>query len=503
MRTIFSPFFMLSIFLVFFFLSEVTFAGDYTNPARTIQFNVKSILNARMVTTFSGGKIFTWNKGVDGTWSGLATRTAADVMGSKDKIAFPDNGVFSANSFHPVVVMNFSNVDANGNQVRFSDKNRTDSYSFSVPENSYSNLSLFFMSAFGTSDISVEINYSDQSHELKKFSVEDWAVKIPESDAKYFLSSNLAKWGDKNTELEKDSHYLMGINLQPSASKKVVKITVNKPATETTLSFWGATGYGIASPTWSVIGSAPEISYEERTVVTAEGIVKLGYPGIITRVRFRGTELSVLARTSSDELYLDVIVDGGNPLFLKIPKGETKVNLAQGLKSGEHQVAIHKRVESVVGILEVISMTVAGEFLPATELPVRKLLFMGDSFTAGQATTVEDGGFFDPAKARRQNARLSYPRLLADNLSAQCHIIAYAGRGVVRDWQGLNNVCCAPEYYEKAYLDEVVQRLGDPKIQVVQIAHYEGVPNDWHPSGTAHRAVVKELEPVIRKALNW
>jgi hypothetical protein len=179
---------------------------------------------------------------------------------------------------------------------------------------------------------------------------------------------------------------------------------------------------------------------------------------------------------------------------------------------------------------------------------------------------------------------LSYARLLADRLNAQCHIIAYAGRGVVRDWQGLNNVRCAPEYYEnalpddittrwnpknyvpdaigvclgnndfevgipdqveyvrtfaefllklrhdapdaqiflitspslidepgkvpmrsvqKAYLDEVVQRLSDPRIHLVQIAHYEGVPGDWHPSGTAHRAVANELEPVIRQMLNW
>ncbi len=584
MKTTFPKFFKLSFILMIFSYSGVTFAADYTNPSRAIQFNVKSILNARMVTTFSGGKLVTWNKGVDGTWSGLATRSAADAMGSKDQIAFPDNGVFLANSFHPEVVLNFSNTDDTGNQVRFSDKNVADSFSFPVSENAYSNLSLFFMSAFGTSEISVEISYSDQSKEVKKFSIEDWAVKVPEADAKYFLASNMAKWGYKNTELEKDSHYLMGINIQPDSNKKVVKITVNKSASETTLSFWGATGYGAASANFTIPGNSPFISYEGRTVITAEGIVELGYPGIVTRVSFRGTELSMSARTSSDELYLDVIVDGGNPVFLKVPKGETKIILAQGLKSGYHQIAIYKRVESAVGILEVVSMNVTGEFLPAPELPSRKLLFMGDSFTAGQATTVEDGGLMDPSKAMRQNARLSYPRLLANQLNAQCHIIAYAGRGIVRDWQGLNTVRCAPEYYEnalpddittrwnpanyvpdviglclgnndfgvgvpdqieyvrafaefvmklrhdapdahiflitspsltdepgkvpmrtvqKAYLDEVVQRLGDSKIQVVQIAHYEGVPGDFHPSGTAHRAVAKELEPVIRKALNW
>jgi len=559
--------------------------ADYSNLARTIQFDVKSLLNARMITTWSNGKLVSWNKGVDGTWSGLATRSAADLMGSKDKIALPNDGTFEANAFHPKVVLNFSDADATGNQVRFTDKNISDSYSFPVAENCYSNISLFFMSAFGSSDITVEITYSDKTFQLKKYTIEDWAWRIDENETKYFLAANMAKWGNAYTELEKDSHYLMGVNIQPDITKKVIKITVNKPASESTFSFWGATGYGIVSPAWSVKGSAPEISYEGRTVVTREGSVKLGYPGIVIRMNFRGTDLSMSTRTSSDELYLDVIIDNGNPVFLKVPKGESSIALAKGLKAGEHKVAIHKRVESTVGILEVLSMTVTGEFISTPTLPARKLLFMGDSFTAGQATTVEDGGPpMDPSKAMRQNARLSYPRLLADRLNAQCHIVAYAGRGVVRDWQGLNNVLCAPEYYEnalpddittrwnqtnyipdvigvclgnndfgvgipdqieyvrafsefvlklrhdapdayiflitspsltdepgkvpmrsvqKAYLDEVVQRLGDPRIQVLQIAHYEGVPGDWHPSGTAHRAVANELEPVIRKVLNW
>ena len=575
---------ILIVFLRILLNSGEVFAADYTNSSRTIQFDVKSLLNARMITTYSNGKLVCWNKGVDGTWSGLATRSAADLMGSKDKVALPNNGAFEVNAFHPNVKLNFSDADATGNQVRFTDKNIADSYSFPVAPNCYSNISLFFMSAFGSSEITIEIVYSDKTTQLKKYTIEDWAWRIDENETKYFLAANMAKWGNAYTELEKDSHYLMAVNIQPDITKKVTEITINKPASESTFSFWGATGYGIVSPTWSVNGSAPEISYEGRTVGTSEGTVKLGYPGIVTRVNFRGTDLSMSTRTSSDELYLDVIIDDGSPVFLKVPKGRSSVILAKGLKAGEHKVAIHKRVESAVGILEVVAMNVTGEFLPAHELPARKLLFMGDSFTAGQATTVEDGGPMDPAKAMRQNAPLSYPRLLADQLNAQCHIIAYAGRGVVRDWQGLNTIRCAPEYYEnalpddittrwnpanyvpdviglclgnndfgvgvpdqieyvrafaefimklrhdapdahiflitspsltdepgkvpmrtvqKAYLEEVVQRLDDPKIQVVQIAHYDGVPGDFHPSGTSHRDVAKELEPVIRKALNW
>jgi len=338
------------------------------------------------------------------------------------------------------------------------------------------------------------------------------------------------------------------------------------------------------SGTHTIPGNYSFISYEGRTSVMDDGIVSLGYPGIVIRVNFIGTDLLIKTRSNSDELYFDVITDGSSPVFLKVPIGESEVKLAQGLKAGEHKISIYKRVESIVGILDIVSLSVTGDFLPSTPLPARKLLFMGDSFTAGQATMVEDGGPMDPSKAMRQNARLCYGRLLAEKLNAQCHIIAYAGRGVVRDWQGISAVRCAPEYYEyalpdyplskwdpkkyvpdvigiclgnndfsvgipdqvsyiatytefirkvrrdapdafimlitspsltddpgkvpmrtvqKAYLDEIAGRLGDKKVQVVSIAHYEGVPGDWHPSGTAHRAVAAELEPIIRKAMNW
>ena len=564
--------------------SRKTPSPDYSEAARAVQFNVKGMLNARVVTTCSNGTLQTWNKGIDGVWSGLATRQAADLMGSKGRVALPDDATFQANSLHPQVVLHFPNDDVSGNQVRFSDKGTADAYSFYPSSGYLSHLSLFFMSAFGTSEINVEIEYTDNTKEFRMYSIEDWAKKVPESEEKYFLSANLAKWGAKNTELEKDSHYLMGIELKPAPTKKVSCVTVKKPASPTTLTFWGATGYLQRSVPQIIAGNDPSISYEGRTVTTTNETVKLGYPGIVTRVNFRGTALNLHARTASAEMYLDVGVDGAPFRFLHVPRGDSDVSLAQNLSQGEHRVEIFKRVESAVGVLEVMALAVAGELLPAKPLPERRLMFLGDSFTAGQATTVEDGGPMDPSKAMRQNARLCYGRLLADRLHAQCHIIAYAGRGVMRDWQGVRAVRCAPEYYEytlpddvtarwepkayvpeaigvclgnndfgdgvpdqteyirvyvefvrklrrdaphahiflilspsltdepghvplhtvqHAYFDEIVRRLADPHVQVVPVAHYPGVPGDFHPSGTAHRAIAAELEPVFRQVLKW
>jgi hypothetical protein len=54
-----------------------------------------------------------------------------------------------------------------------------------------------------------------------------------------------------------------------------------------------------------------------------------------------------------------------------------------------------------------------------------------------------------------------------------------------------------------AYLEEAARRLADSRVHVVQLPHFNGVPGDWHPSGTAHRTVAAQLEPLLRQALNW
>lgn len=220
----------------------------FSDAARTRQFEVAQLLNARVVTTLTDNQLVTWNKGIDGTWSGLATRAAADRMGSTTRLALPDDAAFAADRAHPLVVLHCSNADATGSQVRFSDQHTADSYSFPVPEENYSTLSLFFMSAFGTTDLGITITYADTTTEVHNFAVEDWAVDVPATDTKFILSSNLAKWGRDNTELEADRHYLMGLTVRPSPAKKVVKVTVIKPASDTTLTFWGATGYLAREP---------------------------------------------------------------------------------------------------------------------------------------------------------------------------------------------------------------------------------------------------------------
>jgi lysophospholipase L1-like esterase len=55
----------------------------------------------------------------------------------------------------------------------------------------------------------------------------------------------------------------------------------------------------------------------------------------------------------------------------------------------------------------------------------------------------------------------------------------------------------------RAYLDEIVRKLGSPLVTHVKISHYKGIPGDGHPTGAEHTLIADELEPVFRKALLW
>lgn len=207
---------------------------------RTVQINVKELLNARPITTFGRGKLTSWTEGLDGDWSGEATFAAAQAMGTATTNALPDNGSFPADARHPEINLNYSNTDEHNPQVRRSEG--TDSYGFAVQEEEYAKMILVFMSANGSSRLNVSLAYQGGLSEGKNIEVPDWYNPIPASDRSRFnLASDLAKWTKSNEMSEPNHHYLYGVELDPMPGKKLERVTISK-SPDGTLTFWGATG---------------------------------------------------------------------------------------------------------------------------------------------------------------------------------------------------------------------------------------------------------------------
>jgi lysophospholipase L1-like esterase len=181
---------------------------------------------------------------------------------------------------------------------------------------------------------------------------------------------------------------------------------------------------------------------------------RLGFPGLTIRVQFEGPLLAMRVSDTTGHSAFDVIVDGGEPHVVRCEQGERGYVLAEGLPDGRHSAEIVRRTETWQGVTTFLGLRLAAgkELLPPPPWPSRKLLFIGDSVTAGEGTERPAECIKDPP--RFSNARLSYGMRLARALDAQCHLVAYGGRGLIRDWQGRRDVLTVPELFDLAIPEE-------------------------------------------------
>ena len=206
---------------------------------KVIQADIRSILNVRIVTTFSDSKLVYWTDALDGGKSGMATTAAVLTTGDKTSKALPDDGVFPADESHPKVVLNYSNSKSTGFQARRS--LAVDSFLITTPKKQYKKVFLFCMSGNGPSNLKFRLTYSDNSEDQCDRVVPDWFFDLKPTDTNLcILAKDLGKWDNNNKMMEANHHYLHGVILQPNSHKKLVKIEVNKDK-KGVLTLWGVT----------------------------------------------------------------------------------------------------------------------------------------------------------------------------------------------------------------------------------------------------------------------
>lgn len=198
----------------------------------------------------------------------------------------------------------------------------------------------------------------------------------------------------------------------------------------------------------SISPADSRISYMGRVDDRDPARPRIGYPGVTIRFRFDGRSAVVRMSTDSENAYVAVILDGGEPVMHHLAKGANSITL-EAKAAGPHAAEIVKRTETWQGIITFEGVTLAkdGGMLAALPLPARKLMFIGDSVTCGagieHVTCKEDG--FKPSDGYD-----SYGMLLGRRLDAQAHLVCFGGRGVVRDYRGLRDVLNAPQFFDLA-----------------------------------------------------
>ena len=194
----------------------------------------------------------------------------------------------------------------------------------------------------------------------------------------------------------------------------------------------------------------PGVAIEGRYALDA-GRPLFGFPGAKLVTDAPGS-VRLLGHAGGERVSLDVRVDDGPWERVDLPAGRVRITLGP---DRPHRLTLIRRNEHWQGPLRIDSLHSHAGPLSAPALPGRRLLFIGDSITAGAGVDVgvEDRGEGKPL----DNARAAFPRLLGDRLDAQVHQIAYGGRGALRDWQGLlsgtDGMLNAPAFYPLAVPD--------------------------------------------------
>ncbi|SEN26097.1 GDSL-like Lipase/Acylhydrolase family protein [Duganella sp. CF517] len=211
-------------------------------------------------------------------------------------------------------------------------------------------------------------------------------------------------------------------------------------------SLWGQAPLAAAA---SMTAADPHVARMGRAAISADGVVRFGYPGVSFYLNFEGTRLSVDAQASGGNSYLDVIVDGV-ARKVRLAPGKQTLSLVDGAADGRHTVEIVNRSETWHGTAALLRFDTDGKWSAAPILPQRKMLMLGDSVTCGEAIDRIAGAKKDPSW---WNARSSYGMLMARDLGAQVQLVCYGGRGLIRTWDNKTNELNLPDYYQLAIPD--------------------------------------------------
>ena len=247
--------------------------------------------------------------------------------------------------------------------------------------------------------------------------------------------------------------------------------------------------------------SGPDFYVIEGRYLQAEDKIHLSYPGSRFRVASNGNDLVIYVTATRPDLALDMRVENGEWEPIALTEGENQIfpfdtPRVDDPSTHRWQIDLIRRNEAWQGDVIINGIDSYGILVQPNPLPNKKLLFIGDSITAGAGTIsrVNEQGDREAVS----NARLAYPRILGDRLDAQVHHVAYGGRGLTRDWQGITETNNAPQFYDRVLPDNP-DHLWDPKQYQADIISVMLGTNDFNPGIPERESWMKTYQDFVMR----
>lgn len=171
-----------------------------------------------------------------------------------------------------------------------------------------------------------------------------------------------------------------------------------------------------------------------RVVPLAGGAAEFGWPGVYFEGRFTGPSVTVAAEPGAE--HLAVSIDG--QVRAELDRASDPRVTFDGLGPGEHVVRLDKLTESQTGAARFLGFFVGegGQALPPLT-HARRIEFIGDSHTVGYGVRSTHHDCTEAEVHDLTDTSLAFGPILARRLDADYRIVAFSGRGVVRNYNGI------------------------------------------------------------------
>lgn len=178
--------------------------------------------------------------------------------------------------------------------------------------------------------------------------------------------------------------------------------------------------------------SDPAIAYFGRFDRTDPAEPRFDWPGTGIQAVFTGPSVSVKLSGGANDF--TVLIDGAIGPKLVMEAGKSEYQLATGLGPGQHTLVLAKRTEAHYGIVAFQGLILAegNALVTPPPRPSRRILFVGDSFTAGygaDATTLQCSSL-----RPYDNNWLAYGPVTARALEAEYSVQAISGLGMIHNY---------------------------------------------------------------------
>ncbi len=170
-----------------------------------------------------------------------------------------------------------------------------------------------------------------------------------------------------------------------------------------------------------------------RTVALPDGGLEFGWPGVYFEGRFTGSSVEVAVDPGAE--HLTISIDGQVRTELTKP-GVARLTF-KDLGPGEHVVRLDKLTESQDGSARFLGFFVGpgGRALPPPKR-AHRIEFIGDSYTVGYGVRSTTRACTRAEIHDLTDTSLAFGPILSRRLDADYRIVAFSGRGVVRNYGG-------------------------------------------------------------------